>query len=225
MRILIVEDDPPQAACLKQTLEARGYAVDHAGSGEAALLACCERFYDLVVLDLGLPGMDGFEVLRRLDSSRRGAVLIVSARDGLEQRVSGLDLGADDYLAKPYALEELEARCRALLRRSLARKSAELRLGRITVDTPGRRAWIGDEPLDLTAREWGVLQHLLARAGQVVSKDQLVQALCSWEQPLSDNAIEVYVSRLRAKLQDAGLNIRTLRGFGYMIEEGQGGAG
>ena len=224
MRILIVEDDPQQATGLKETLEARGYIVDHALSGEAALLACGERYYDLLVLDLGLPGMNGFEVLRSLDSSRRGAVLIVSARDGLEQRVFGLDLGADDYLVKPYALEELEARVRALLRRSVAQKSAELRLGRITVDTPGRRAWIDDEALDLTALEWGVLQHLLVRPGQVVSKDQLVQALCSWEEPLSDNAIEVYVSRLRAKLRDAGLNIRTLRGFGYMLEQGRADA-
>lgn len=219
MRILIVEDDIPLAKGLQQALASSGYAVHHAVSGEAALQACVETFYDLLVLDLGLPAMDGFELLQRLDPARRGAVLILSARDGLEQRVLGLDLGADDYLSKPFALQELEARIRALLRRSQAKQTAKLRLGRITMDTLGRRAWIGDDPLDLTAREWGVLQYLLARAGQVVSKEQLLQALCNWDRQLSDNAIEVYVSRLRAKLQDAGLCIRTLRGFGYIIEE------
>jgi two-component system, OmpR family, response regulator len=219
MRILIVEDDIPLAKGLQQALVSNGYVADHAASGEAALDVCMETFYDLLVLDLGLPGMDGFELLRRLDPMRRGAVLILSARDGLEQRVFGLDLGADDYLSKPFALQELEARVRALLRRSQAQQGGKLRLGRITVDTLGRRAWVGDEPLDLTAREWGVLQYLLLRPGQVVGKGQLLQALCNWEKHLSDNAIEVYVSRLRAKLQDAGLSIRTLRGFGYIIEE------
>ena len=219
MRILIVEDDIPLAKGLQQALTSSGYVVDHAASGEAALDACLETFYDLLVLDLGLPGMDGFDLLQRLDPRRRGAVLILSAKDGLEQRVFGLDLGADDYLSKPFALEELEARVRALLRRNQAQAGARLRLGRVTVDTLGRRAWIGDEPLELTAREWGVLQYMLLRPGQVVSKEQLLQALGNWGKPLSDNAIEVYVSRVRAKLQDAGLSIRTLRGFGYIIEE------
>lgn len=219
MRILIVEDDIPLAKGLQQALASSGYAVAHALSGEEALAACHENFYDLLVLDLGLPGMDGFEFLKKLDPARRGSVLILSARDGLEQRVIGLDLGADDYLPKPFALKELEARVRALLRRSQAQQSAKLRLGRITVDTLGRQAWIGEVPLDLTAREWGVLQYLLLRPGQVVSKEQLLKALCNWDKPLSDNAIEVYVSRVRSKLQDAGISIRTLRGFGYIIEE------
>ena len=219
MRILIVEDDIPLAKGLQQALISSGYTVDHAASGEEALLSCAETFYDLLVLDIGLPGMDGFEFLQRLDLARRGAVLILSARDGLEQRVFGLDLGADDYLPKPFALVELEARVRALLRRTQVQQSFKLRLGRITVDTLGRRAWIGEEPLELTAREWGVLQYMLLRAGQVVSKEQLLQALCNWDKQLSDNAIEVYVSRLRGKLQEAGISIRTLRGFGYIIEE------
>ena len=218
-KILVVEDDLALADGMARVLGAQGHDVVRAESGEAALTAIAAAKFDVLVLDIGLPGIDGFEVMSRLDADVRCAVLIVSAYDRVEQRVRGLDLGADDYLVKPFAIEELEARLRALLRRSQAQRSARIELGSLSVDLVGKRAWIDDAALDLTAREWSVLDQLLTRVGQVVSKDQLQQALAGDHQALSDNAIEVYVSRLRVKLATAGVNIRTLRGFGYMIEE------
>lgn len=218
-KILVVEDDAALAEGMVGVLAAQGHDVVRAASGEAALTAMAAASFDALVLDIGLPGIDGFEVMSRLDPAANCAVLIVSAYDRVEQRVRGLDLGADDYLVKPFAVEELEARMRALLRRSLAQRNARLEIGGLAVDLEGKRAWIDDAPLELTAREWSVLDLLLARIGQVVTKEQLQQALVGGGQPLSDNAIEVYVSRLRVKLANAGVNIRTLRGFGYMIEE------
>jgi two-component system OmpR family response regulator len=193
MRVLIVEDDNALADGLMRTLRQSGYAVDHAGSGELALRACAEEHYDLVVLDVSLPAE--------------------------ADRVRGLDLGADDYVAKPFSLPELEARVRALIRRSQAVKSPKLRFGRLIVDTVARRASIGRDLLDLTPREWAVLEYLLMRVGQVVSKEHMLQAMCSWDDSLTHNAIEVYISRLRSKLHDAGIRIRTVRGFGYMVED------
>jgi two-component system OmpR family response regulator len=225
MRVLLVEDDNALADGLQRTLKQSGYAVDHAGTGELALRASNEEHYDLVVLDISLPGVDGFEVLRRLRLTRGGTgVMILTAHDGVDDRVRGLDLGADDYMTKPFSLPEFEARVRALLRRSQAVRTPEIRLGALTVDTGARRAKIDEHDLELTPREWGVLEYLLMRAGQVVSKEQMLQAMCSWDDSLTHNAIEVYVSRLRVKLQNAGIRIRTVRGFGYMIDEQDGPA-
>ena len=218
-KILVVEDDLALADGMARMLGAQGYQVVQAASGEAALTALAAAHFDAMVLDLGLPGIDGFEVLNRRDPAENCAVLIVSAYDRVDQRVRGLDLGADDYLVKPFAIEELEARIRALLRRSQSQNSARLELGGLSVDFSGKRAWVDNSPLDLTAREWSVLDQLLTRVGQVVSKDQLQQVLAGDHQALSDNAIEVYISRLRVKLAGTGVTIRTLRGFGYMIEE------
>jgi two-component system, OmpR family, response regulator len=220
MRVLIVEDDKALADGLLRTLRQSGYAVDHAETGELALRACAEEHYDLVVLDLSLPKMDGFDVLRQLRRDRRaGSILILTAHDAEADRVRGLDLGADDYVTKPFSVPELEARVRALIRRSQAVKSPLLRIGGLTVDSVARRASIGMEPLDLTPREWAVLEYLLMRVGQVVSKEHMLQAMCSWDDSLTHNAIEVYISRLRSKLQHAGIKIRTVRGFGYMVED------
>lgn len=219
MKLLIVEDDLPLADGLAGALRSAGYEVEHVSTGNDALSACKARSFSLIVLDLGLPDMTGFDVLAKLERARQGGVLILTALDGVDERVRGLDLGADDYMVKPFALAELEARVRALLRRVEAGEDTRLQIGRLCVDVAGKRAWIGDEALDLTAREWGVLVQLLRRVGQVVSKQQLQNAIQSWDEVLSDNAIEVYVSRLRAKLQGGGVSIRTLRGFGYMIEE------
>jgi two-component system OmpR family response regulator len=220
MRVLIVEDDKALADGLMRTLRQSGYAVDHAETGELALRACAEEHYDLVVLDLGLPKMDGFDVLRQLRrDGRAGSILILTAHDAEADRVRGLDLGADDYVTKPFSVPELEARVRALIRRSQAVKSPLLRIGGLTVDSVARRASIGTEPLDLTPREWAVLEYLLMRVGQVVSKEHMLQAMCSWDDSLTHNAIEVYISRLRSKLQHAGIKIRTVRGFGYMVED------
>ncbi|MBI2315649.1 MAG: response regulator transcription factor [Betaproteobacteria bacterium] len=226
MRVLIVEDDKALADGLTRTLRDSGYAVDNAGNGELALRACSEEHYDLIVLDISLPGIDGFEVLRQLRRMRQtGSILILTARDAEADRVHGLDLGADDYVTKPFSLREFEARVRALIRRGQAIRSSKLRVGTLVIDTAARRAWIGEEDLDLTPREWGVLEYLLTRAGKVVSKEQMLQALCSWDDSLTHNASEVYISRLRSKLHAAGIQIRTVRGFGYMVEDPGPGAG
>jgi two-component system, OmpR family, response regulator len=220
MRILLVEDDHSVADGLQSSLEQGGYAVDHVGSGELALAAAEAEHYDIIVLDIGLPGIDGFQVLKRLREKKSTAsVLVLTAYDAIEDRVRGLDLGADDYLAKPFALPELEARIRMLARRNQAVRSAEIALGGLMLDTVGRRARVHGAPLDLTAREWSLLEYLVMRAGQVVSKDRLMQALWSWDKEVSPNALEVHMSRLRGKLADAGLQIRTIRGFGYLIED------
>ena len=224
MRILIVEDDKSLADGLIRTLKQSGYAIDHASTGELALRACAEEHYDLIILDVSLPGMDGFDVLRNLRKQRQsGSILILTAHDSEADRVHGLDLGADDYVTKPFSLLELEARVRALIRRSQAVRSPRMKFGALTVDITGRRAHINNHPLELTPREWGVLEYLLMRAGQVVSKEQMLQALCSWDDSLTHNAIEVYISRLRSKLQTAGITIRTVRGFGYLVEDPDAG--
>jgi two-component system OmpR family response regulator len=220
MRILIVEDDAILARGLVRILESEGYAVDTVTRGEQALLAMKQERFDLVILDVGLPGMDGFEVLRRLRAVPEPApVLLLTARDALEDRVRGLDLGGDDYVAKPFAMSELVARVRALIRRSQARAGPKVVHGPLVLDSVARRAYLSGVPLELAAREWAVLEVLLARAGRIVSKDSIIQAVVGWDEELSANAIEVYVSRLRTKLEPASVHIRTVRGFGYMLEE------
>jgi len=220
MRILIVEDDGALGSGLARILQGEGYAVElTAGGEEAVRLAMGDRF-DLVILDIGLPDIDGFEVLRRLRAgAQRMPVLVLTARDTVGDRVHGLDLGADDYLAKPFAMPELTARVRALVRRSQAQAGPRIVHGPLVMDTVARRAFLSNAPLELAGREWSVLEVLLARVERVVSKDSIIQAVASWGEELSPNAIEVYVSRLRAKLEPAGIRIRTVRGFGYMLEE------
>jgi two-component system OmpR family response regulator len=223
MRILIVEDDAALARGLARILESEGYAVDTVTGGEQALLATRHERFDLVILDVGLPGMDGFEVLRRLRAVPDPApVLLLTARDTLDDKVRGLDLGGDDYVAKPFAMSELVARVRALIRRSQARAGPKVVHGPLVLDSVARRAYLSGAPLELAAREWAVLEVLLARSGRIVSKDSIIQAVVGWGDDLSANAIEVYISRLRAKLEPAGVRIRTVRGFGYMLEEPEG---
>ncbi len=220
MRILIVEDDPGLASGLSRILEGEGYAVDAVRSGEQALLAVKQESFDLVILDVGLPGMDGFEALRRLRASaQRVPVLLLTARDAIDDRVRGLDLGGDDYVAKPFAMSELAARVRALIRRSQSQAGPKIVHGPLVLDTVARRAYLAGAPLELAAREWAVLEVLLARVGRIVSKEAIIQAVANWGEELSPNAIEVYISRLRAKMEPAGVQIRTVRGFGYMLED------
>jgi two-component system OmpR family response regulator len=220
MHILIVEDDPSLASGLARILEAEGYAVDATAHGEQAVEAARHERFDLVILDIGLPGMDGFEVLRRLRTAEfRGPVLVLTARDTVNDRVHGLDLGADDYMAKPFAMPELAARVRALIRRSQAQNGPKVVHGPLTLDTIARRAYLGPDPLELAAREWAVLEVLLGKVEKIVSKESIIQAVAGWDEELSPNAIEVYISRLRSKLERAGIRIRTVRGFGYMLEE------
>lgn len=219
MRILIAEDDPVLADGLARSLRAAGYAVDAVSDGEQADAALTAQGFDLVILDLGLPRLSGLEVLRRLRARNATApVLILTAADSVEQRVRGLDLGADDYMAKPFALSELEARVRALTRRALGANQSLLRHGALTLDLAGRVATVGNSPLDLSARELGLLAILLQRAGRLVSKDQLVDHLCEWGEEVSNNAIEVYVHRLRKKLEAGNIRIVTVRGLGYCLE-------
>jgi two-component system, OmpR family, response regulator len=220
VRILIVEDDAALASGIARILEREGHAVDVMATGEHAVLGARQERFGLVILDIGLPGIDGFEVLRRLrESQDRVPVLVLTARDALDDRVRGLDLGADDYMAKPFAMPELVARVRALIRRSQAQTGPKIVHGPLALDTLSRRALLGGAPLDLAAREWAVLEVLLARVEKIVSKEAIIQAVASWGEELTPNAIEVYVSRLRAKLDPAGVKIRTVRGFGYMLEE------
>ncbi|MDR2015152.1 MAG: response regulator transcription factor [Azoarcus sp.] len=222
MRILIAEDDSIIADGLSRSLRQGGYAVDWAPNGIEAETALLTVSYDLLILDLGLPKLPGLEVLKRLRA--RGAkvpVLILTALDGTGDRVKGLDLGADDYMVKPFELAELEARVRALTRRS-AGTTPTIQCGQLTYDQVGRVAQIQGQPLDLSAREIGLLEILLTRMGRLVSKDQLVDHLCGWGEEVSHNAIEVYVHRLRKKLEVGGVKIATVRGLGYCLERPQG---
>jgi DNA-binding response OmpR family regulator len=219
VRVLIVEDDPILQDSLTRAMRAAGYATDHAADGDSAMALLKAGGFDLVILDLGLPRLDGLQVLSR----HRGAggitpVLILTARDGVEDRVKGLDLGADDYLTKPFNLAELEARARALLRRGQG-GSPHLTCGALDYDTVGRRASVAGEALELSQREVSVLEALLFRQGKVVSKDQLIESLCGYGEEVSANAIEVYVHRLRKKLEPAGVTLRTLRGLGYLMDK------
>jgi two-component system OmpR family response regulator len=218
--VLLAEDDAAISDPLTRALEREGYDVVVRRDGPGTLQTAMSGSVALVLLDLGLPGMDGLEVCRQLRAARSSVpVLVLTARDAIEDRVRGLDLGADDYMVKPFAMPELTARVRALLRRSLAHGGPRIAHGPLTLDTVARRAFLKNEPLELAAREWAVLEVLLAKVEKIVSKEAIIQAVAGWGEDLSPNAIEVYVSRLRSKLEPAGIKIRTVRGFGYMLEE------
>jgi two-component system OmpR family response regulator len=220
VRVLIVDDDRALRDALRRALVLAGYDTTLVDSGEAALGEVARSEPDAVVLDIGLPDVDGIEVCRRLrGSGNRVPVLMLTARDAVEDRVRGLEMGADDYMVKPFALAELIARVKVLTRSHQARHGSTLSMGMLTMDLTARRAWIGTEPLELSAREWSVLEYLLGRVGHVVGKEQILQAISAWDDALSENAVEVYVSRLRPKIEPAGLRIRAVRGFGYLVEE------
>jgi|TARA_B110000208_G_C11763300_1_gene427697 two-component system OmpR family response regulator len=221
MRILIAEDDQVLADGLMRTLRAAGAAVDHVASGteaDAALMTSTE--FDLLILDLGLPRMHGLEVLKRLRARGNSVpVLILTAADSVEDRIKGLDLGADDYMPKPFALPELEARVRALVRRGAGNAASLIKHGPLTYDQQGRVATMDGVMVDLSARELGLLEVLLQRTGRLVSKDQLVERLCEWGEEVSNNAIEVYIHRLRKKIEKGPVRIATVRGLGYCLEK------
>lgn len=221
MRILIAEDDEVLADGLCRSMRQAGYAVDCVGDGlDADLMLKGEQPFDLAILDLGLPRLDGLQVLRSLrERNHQVPVIILTARDGVEDRVKGLDLGADDYLVKPFNLPELEARVRALLRRGQCGVNPVFTCGTLVFDSIGRRAAINGAALELTPRELGVLEALMSRIGWVVSKEQLLERLYSYSEEASGNAIEVYIHRLRKKIEPAGVTIRTIRGLGYIIDK------
>lgn len=219
MRLLLVEDDIDLAEGLAASLRQSGHAVDWVVSGTEADRVLQSSDYDLILLDLNLPGKSGLEVLRGLRSRRKPVpVLIVSARDETDDRVRGLDLGADDYLTKPFDLSELEARVRALLRRSQAGEGMRIETGGLLLDGGARCISVHGRALDLTAREYGLLELLMLRSGQVVSKTQISEHLCVQGEEMSDGAIETLVHRVRRKIEGCPAELRTLRGFGYMLE-------
>ncbi len=221
MRVLIAEDDQVLADGLMRALRSSGAAVDHVPDGsqaDTALMTNTE--FDLLILDLGLPKLHGLEVLKRLRA--RGSVmpvLILTAADSVDQRVKGLDLGADDFMAKPFSLQELEARARALMRRGSGASNNMIKHGPLQYDQIGRVATLDGKMVDLSARELGLLEVLLQRVGRLVSKDQLVERLCEWGDEVSNNAIEVYIHRLRKKIEKGPVRIATVRGLGYCLEK------
>jgi len=219
MRILLVEDHAQLSQSIAQALKAAGLTVDVLHDGVAADLALASEDYAMAILDVGLPRLDGFEVLARLrDRGRNLPVLMLTARSDVKDRVHGLNLGADDYLAKPFELTELEARVKALLRRTLLGGERQQRCGALVYDLEARRFSIGEVPLVLTSREQSVLEALIARPGRVMSKEQLAAQVFGLDEDASAEAIEIYIHRLRKKLDGQGVAIVTFRGLGYLLE-------
>ena len=219
LRILLVEDDFQLSAALGIALREEGYAVDITATRRTALAALESAKYDLAVLDLGLPDGTGFDIVQYMrQRSHAIPVLILTALDSVDGKVRGLDLGADDYLVKPVALKELSARIRALIRRGLCGSGPMLRAGNLDLDTVSRQAVHAGNRVPLTAREFGALEYLAGRAGRIVPKEQLLEALCGWGKGITINAAEAVVHRLRVKVEPCGVNIRTVRGLGYMLD-------
>ncbi len=225
MRILLVEDDAPIAEGLRHALRREGYSVDVAGDGLLAREALRHDVpYEVIILDLGLPKLDGLSLLREWRARQIATpVIILTARDEASDRIQGLDSGADDYVTKPFDVNELLARLRAVTRRSLGGAVNELTLGRLRMDRTARRVYAGDEEMGLSPREYNLLELLLGRAGKVVSKPQIQEHLSDWDSDLSDSAIDLYMHRLRKRLEGSGVQVRTIRGFGVMLQAGEAG--
>jgi two-component system, OmpR family, response regulator len=220
MRLLVVEDDLQLAEALTTLLSSSGYAVDCVNDGVSAEAFVAAEQFDLVILDLNLPQRDGLAVLQAMRTrANPAAVMILTARGAAEDRVRGLDLGADDYMAKPFDVREFEARVRSLLRRQAGLRSSIVTVGVLRLDLKTRQFSVEDQPLDLPPRERALLELLATRAGKVLTKEAIVQSLTSVEDILSDNAIEQYVSRLRRRLAPLDLSLRTVRGIGYLLEK------
>jgi len=219
MRILLVEDDVILGNATSIYLRNCGYVIDWAKDGKQADLALHDGVYDAVVLDLGLPKMDGLAVLKRLRARKeQTSVIILTARDSLEDRIAGLDLGADDYLIKPIKLAELAARIRAQLRRQHAVLASIIEYPPLTLNTKDRLVTYQNQPFPLSPRELSLLETLLLRVGKVVTKESLIENISDWDDSLGKNAIEVYMHRLRKKLLSVGIEVRTVRGLGYMLD-------
>ncbi len=219
MRVLLVEDDALLADGMIRSLKQADYTVDWTADGEEAESTLRVLEFDLVILDLTLPKLDGLEILRVLRQRRVPVpVLIVTARSDVDNRVKGLDLGADDYLTKPFEMGEFDARVRALLRRSRADGLKALSCGALTLDMAARRASLNDRPLDLPRREFQLLEVLMSRQGRIVSKDQIIDSISDFHDELTTSTVEIYVHRIRKKLEATDVAIRTVRGVGYILE-------
>lgn len=219
MRILVVEDDALVADAIQRGLTRAGFQAEHAASAEAARAALDSEHFDLAVVDVGLPGMDGIALVQGLRRAGKSIpVLILTARDSLNDKVRAFDLGADDFLPKPFEQAELAARCRALIRRASLAPSGLVHLGSVLIDLNGCQVRIDEQPVELTRREWLLLESLAVNLGRIVSKERLAQALSGWEQDLSSSALETHISRLRGKLGTA-VRIRAVRGLGYRLDE------
>jgi two-component system response regulator MprA len=221
-RILVVDDDERIGAALRRALGHEGYQVDLAADGPAALARAADAPPDLVVLDVMLPGLSGVEVCRRLRESQDMPILMLTARDGTADRVRGLDSGADDYLVKPFAYEELMARVRALLRRHNHRQVRRFGFADITLDLDARAVLRGSRPVELTAKEFELLHHLMRNPRHVLSREQILDAVWGYDFGATSNVVDVYVGYLRTKLEAGGEPrlIQTVRGFGYVLREG-----
>ncbi len=220
MRLLLIEDYRPLRQSLTKGLHEAGFAVDATGDGKEGLWYATGNEYDVIILDLMLPGMDGLEILRQVRRrGRRASVLILTAKDTVQDRVAGLDLGADDYMVKPFAFEELLARIRALLRRSYQEKSPCVDIADLRIDLTTQRVWRGSEEIQLTSREYALLEYLAMRAGQTVSRTDIWEHLYEFNSSASSNVVDVYIGYLRKKLgeQDSPQLIHTIRGRGYVL--------
>lgn len=218
-RILVVEDDPALARGVVALLRADGHAVDAVSEGRSALLLAGSEPCNLYIVDIGLPDVSGFDVIRRLRArGDRTPILVLTAHDRIAELVEGLDLGADDYLVKPFDPNELAARIRALLRRNYGDPNPQLTIGKLTIDQAKKTAEVDGRPLHLRPREWAVLACLSAHAGEVVPKKKLLAEVFSFDDDVAPNAVEVHVARVRRQLEPDGPAIRTLRGLGYMLD-------
>ena len=222
MHVLVVEDDFPLAESIATAMRAHGWRADVSDRGEPVPASLLRDDYDLLVLDIGLPGIDGLETLRRVrEQGSLLPVLMLTALDAVDDRVRGLERGADDCLVKPYAISELLARMRALVRRHELRRGETLGLAALRCDVAAMRAHIDERPLQLSARECAVLQYLMLKAERIVTREQLAALVPGWHAGTSGNALELLISRLRAKVEPAGVRLRTVRGLGYLLEAAQ----
>ncbi len=215
MRVLILEDDQQLALGLIQTLQNEHYVVDHFDKVQLGLNATSQEHYDLVLLDLGLPDADGFSFLKAFRQHHTTPVLILTARDSIDDKIHGLDLGADDYLPKPFDINELQARMRALLRRSSGQANNTLEYGDVCIDTQSRQVSFQNNPVTLSRREYNLLEVLMQNQGKVMSRTSLEQSLYSWQDDIESNALEVHIHNLRKKIY--GKLITTVRGVGYTV--------
>ncbi|KEO50452.1 MULTISPECIES: response regulator transcription factor [Thalassospira] len=220
MRILIVEDNLVLADKIAAALRQTDHAVDLVHDGEDALRLVLQETFDLLILDLSLPGLDGIEILKTVRARKINLpVMILTARGNLDERVAGLDAGADDYMVKPFELSELEARARALLRRNIGQRNPAITVGKLTFNSVDRSVTIDGQPVSLTPRERGVLEILLLNVSQVISKEKIALHLFGFDDEASVKSIELYISRLRKKIALGDVEVRTIRGLGYMIDE------